>query len=142
MKLIRVMIVIAMVVGILAACSMGDSPEKAAKEWLEAMINLDGNKILERTCVAQRENVQTASLLNSAFAMLPQVFFGVDVKVQSDVSDLQFTTVYIDENKGYAHVHITGELRVAVLGVAQALPVDETWVMVKEGGKWRWCGFP
>ena len=139
MKLVRAMAVIVMVVSILTACSMGDSPERAAKEWLEAMINLDGNKILERTCIAQRENVQTASLWNSAFAMLPQMF-GLDVKVQGDISDLEFTTTYIDEET--AHVRVTGELRVAVLGVAQALPVDETWLVIKEEGKWKWCGLP
>lgn len=140
MKLARIVIVIAIVTGVLTACGIGESPERAAKEWLEAMINLDGNKILERTCMAQRENVQEASLWSSAFAMLPQMF-GLDViKVQGDISDLEFAATYIDEET--VHVRVTGELRVAVLGIAEAIPVDETWLMVKEEGKWRWCGLP
>ena len=72
--------------------------------------------------------------------ILSQKVFGSDVKVQGDISDLEFTTTYIDEET--AHVRVTGELRVAVLGVAQALPVDETWLVIKEEGKWKWCGLP
>lgn len=96
----------------LTACA--DSPERAAKEWLDAMINLDGNKILERTCAAQIENVQMVGLWNSAFAMLPQLF-GLNMKTQGDVSDLKFTATSINENT--AHVQVTGEIRVAVLAV-------------------------
>lgn len=35
---------------------------------------------------------------------------------------------------------MAGEIRVAVLAVAQTQQVDETWQMVREGGKWKWSG--
>lgn len=119
----------------LTACA--EKPEEAAKEWADAMVNLDGNKMLERTCAAQREAVQMAGSWNSALVMLPQLF-GLDVKTQADVSDLKFTATNVKEDT--AHVQVTGEIRVAVLAVAQTYPIDETWLMVKEDDKWKWCG--
>lgn len=118
-----------------------DSPERAAKEWFNAMLNYDGNKILDRTCLAQREAVQMAGLWNSAFALLPQLF-GLDIKSQGDVSGIKFSRISINEDETVANVRVHGEMRVAVLAFAQAYPVDETWLMVKEDGGWRWCGVP
>jgi hypothetical protein len=100
---------------LLAGCS--DGPERAAKQWFDAMLNMDGNKILDRTC-------------------------GLNIESQGDVSGLKFSTTSLDTEKTVAHVHVSGEIRVAVLALAQAYPIDETWLMVKEDGVWRWCGIP
>ncbi len=122
---------------LLTACF--DSPEKGAKEWFDAMLNLDGNKILDRTCVQYRPQIQEWGLWNSAFAMLPQLW-GLDLKTQGDVSSLNFDTTNINQAETLASVRVHGEIRVAVLAFAQAYPVDETWQMVKEDNVWRWCG--
>jgi hypothetical protein len=66
--------------GVLAACGAGDSPEKAAREWLQAMTNLDGNKIVERTCAEQQANVQEAGLWLSVFGLLGQSQLGEQAK--------------------------------------------------------------
>jgi len=116
-----------------------DSPERAAREWLDAMVNLDGNKILDRTCLAQRPAVQQAGLWSSAFAMLPQVF-GLNIESKGDVSGLNFSQTSINADETVANVRVYGEIRVAVLAFARSEPVDETWQMIKEDGAWRWCG--
>jgi len=120
---------------ILTACV--ETPGRAAKEFINALINLDGNKILERTCAAERENIQSVGLLTSAFSIIPQLF-GLDLESEGDVSDLKFTTIELYSNTAY--VHVSGEMRVAVIAFANNIPIDETWMMVKENGKWKWCG--
>lgn len=124
---------------LLTACF--ESPEKGAKEWFDAMLNLDGNRILERTCVEYRPQIQEWGLWNSAFAMLPQLF-GLDLKSQGDVSGLKFDEISNSSSETTAYVRVHGEVRVAVLAFAQSVPVDETWLMVKEDDVWRWCGVP
>jgi len=118
-----------------------DSPEKGAKEWFNAMLNYDGNKILDRTCLAQRTAVQEAGLWNSAFALLPQLF-GLDLRSQGDVSGIKFSRTSINADETIANVRVHGEIRIAVLAIAQAIPFDETWLMIKEDDVWRWCGVP
>ena len=135
----KTIIIVVLLSLLLTGCA--DSPERAAKEWFDAMLNLDGNKILDRTCLEQRVVVQEAGLWNSAFALLPQLF-GLDIKSQGDVSGLKFSQTSINTEGTVATVRVYGEIRVAVLAFAQAYPVDEIWLMVKEDGEWRWCGAP
>lgn len=118
-----------------------DSPEKGAKEWSDAMLNMDGNKILDRTCIQYRPQIQEVGLWNSAFALLPQLF-GLNINSQGDVSGIKFDTTSINEDETVAVVRVQGEIRIAVLAFAQAYPVDEVWQMVKEDDVWRWCGVP
>ena len=123
-------------IGILTSCVLADSPERAAQEWLQAFGNLDGNKLAERTCAAQQENIQQAGLWASVFGIFGQMTIGQQGK--TDVSDLKFTTVRSSGDEAY--VRVTGQIRVAVLALSQTQKVDETWRMVKEDGKWKWCG--
>lgn len=120
----------------LTACGLGDSPEKAAQEWIQAFANLDGNKIAERTCVAQQANVQQAGMWTSVFNLFGQQTIGQQAK--TDVSGLKFTKVNSSGNT--ANVRVTGQIRVAVMALSQTQDVDETWLMVQEDGKWKWCG--
>jgi len=122
--------------GALTACGLGDSPKKAAQEWIQAFANLDGNKIAERTCAAQQANVQQAGMWASVFGLFGQQTIGQQAK--TDVSGLKFTTVSSSGNT--ANVRVTGQIRVAVMALSQTQDVDETWRMVQEGGKWKWCG--
>lgn len=116
-----------------------ESPERGAKEWFDAVLNMDGNKIFERTCDAQKAAMQEAGMWNTAMALIPQMM-GLSVDIQGDVSDLKFTTS--EKTETYAYVHVNGEMRVAILALVQSYPIDETWLMVNEDGKWRWCGAP
>ncbi|MEA3459781.1 MAG: hypothetical protein U9R11_03755 [Chloroflexota bacterium] len=140
MKILRVIMVLVLVaVSLLTACGAGDSPERAAREWLEALISMDGNKLIERTCAEQHANVQKAGLWASAFDVLGQVFTKfTDQQIKVDISDLRFETVSKSGNT--AQVRVTGEIRIAVLAAAMAPQVDATWLMVQEDSKWKWCG--
>jgi hypothetical protein len=127
METFRTIVAVVVLVSLLSACGIGDSPEKAAREWLDALLNMDGNKLMERTCAEQQEAVQEAGLWVS--------FTGE--QIEADVSDLRFKTVY--RSGDTARVRVTGEIRTAILAVATVEEVDEEWQMVREDGKWKWC---
>jgi hypothetical protein len=74
----------------------------------------------------------------TAFSVLAQLFTNPSVQIKGDVSDLKFET--LSQSADQAEVRVHGELRVAVLGSAQAQQVDERWPMVWENETWRWCG--
>jgi len=137
MKRASVFLTFLLFVSLLAACGPGDSPEQAAKEWIEAFVNLDGNKLAERTCAAQQENVQSGAMWVSAFAALGQMFTGQRTK--ADISDLRFVTIG-RSGSDIAQVRVTGVIRISVLAIAQTQQVDETWQMIREAGRWKWCG--
>ena len=113
-----------------------DSPEKAATIWLDALLNLDGNVLAQRTCRAQREAVQAQGMWDSALTALGQLLVGQ--KTKGDISGLQFLLEVESGDK--ARVRVMGELSTAVLGAFETREVDETWLMVREDGIWRWCG--
>jgi hypothetical protein len=136
MKRLRIFLIVAVLVNVFA-CGLGDSPEKAAREWIDALLNMDGNKLAARTCAAQQENLQDTALWLSAFAVLGETLTGQEV--EADISDLEFTT--IERTGDTAQVRVTGEIRTAVLAMAETQEVDETWQMVREDGEWKWCGY-
>ena len=111
-------------------------PEIAAKEWNEALLNLDGNKLAERTCAAQQASVQSTAIWASAFAVLGQQFTGQ--QTNADISDMRFETTSKRGNS--AQVRAYGEIRTVVLAIAQTVRVDLTYTMMQESGKWKWCG--
>lgn len=141
MRSISKFILVLTIVGLLTGCGITETepgPEEGAREWIDAIVNLDGNKMLKHTCLAQRENVQQTSIWSSAFAVLGQMLTGGATQIEGDISDLKFET--ISRNGDQAELRVYGELRVAVLGSAQAHQVDERWQMVRENDTWRWCG--
>ena len=135
----RISIAFALILTALLLAGCADLPNGAAREWYKAMLNMDGNKILDRTCAAQVPNVQQAGLWGSAFALLPQMF-GLNMQSKGDVSSINFSTISIQGDT--AQVKVSGKIRVAVLAYAQETPIDETWTMVREDNKWKWCGTP
>jgi hypothetical protein len=136
MKKSSVILLFLMISFLLSACSAG--PEKAAKDWFTASNELDGNKMLDLTCRAMREDIQMAGMISSAIYMLPQLL-GLNLpEGKVDVSDLTFSKIRGDDT--YAHVRVTGEIRIAVLAFPMAYDINETWLMVFENGKWKWCG--
>ena len=133
------LLLVSTIVGLLMGCGASeDAPAQGAREWIDGITNLDGNKTLKYTCLAQRENLQQATMWTSAFSVLGQLFTNQSVQIKGDISDLKFET--ISQSGDQAEVRVYGELRVAVLGSAEAHQVDEKWQMIRENGTWRWCG--
>jgi hypothetical protein len=138
MKQMKVAVLSLILLCVVSACGGGDSPEAAAKEWLQAMAAMDGNKIAERTCAAQQASVQQAGLWLSVFGLFGQMQLGDQAQAKIDISGLTFTTVRSSGDT--AAVQVSGRVRVAILAVSQAQDVNETWRMEREDGKWKWCG--
>lgn len=136
MKYIQISSILIIITLLLSGCSSG--PDKAAKEWFEAASNMDGTKIYELTCQEQRENVQMTGLINSAISLLPELLIGINIQGEVDLSDLTYTVLSNDEKTAF--VKVSGEVRLAVLSFPTAYPIDETWRMVFEDEKWKWCG--
>lgn len=113
-------------------------PEDGAREWIDALTNQDGNKMLKHTCLAQRESLEQTTMWTSAFSVLTTFLSRSAIEVKGDISDLKFETLSQSDDK--AEVRVFGELRVAVSSSANAYQVDEKWEMVKENDTWRWCG--
>ena len=137
MKRMSWLILVLVFAGLLVSCG-GDEeeppepgPADGAQEWIDAIVNQDGNRILKHTCKAQRDNVQEAGMWISAFAVLGQMLTNRSVQVEGDISDLNFETV--SQSDDQAEVRVSGELRVAVLANAEAYDVDERWQIVNPG---------
>lgn len=117
------------------------SPEEGAQEWIDAITNQNGNKMLKHTCLAQRESLQQSLVWVTAFSAVAELFSlnSFEIKLEGDVSDLHFEV--LSKNDNQATIRVTGELRVSpTTGIAQAYQVNEEWPMVYENDTWRWCG--
>lgn len=113
-----------------------DSPEKAAKAWVDAFLKLDGNALTERTCSDKQAEVQTAGFWMSAFSVLGELL--VEQELDVDTDDLSFTV--LGNRDEHASVRVHGIVRSAVLAYGQETPIDTTFEMVFETKKWKWCG--
>ena len=120
----------------LTACVLTDSPEGAAKAWVKALMNRDGNKMAELTCAEEQEAMQQAGLWISAFDILGQAVIGQ--RTQADVSGLRFTI--ISQSGDTACVRVTGEVRQAILAFSQTQTMDDRMGMIREDGRWKYCG--
>lgn len=136
MRLLCAATVIVTAAAALAACGTQDSPERAAEEWLEAFANMDGNKLMERTCAEQQRNAQETGVWLSAFALLVQSLTRQQTEI--DISDVGFDV--IEEAGDRARVRVTGQIRTAVLAIGRIQEIDEVWLIVREDGQWKWCG--
>ncbi|MBI2268302.1 MAG: hypothetical protein HYU80_02500 [Candidatus Blackburnbacteria bacterium] len=127
------------------ACAWGDSPEKAAKEWLSAIFNSSlavDKKVGERTCRSQQETV--LSIVKVGTSGLVERYTGGRVKVA------QVTTVSVGIYSFFfetlavvgdvAEVRARGTFGFTTRSSSQTIEVDEVWRMIREGGIWKWCG--
>ncbi len=95
MKTVRSTLLLIVFVCLFAACEVGgiggESPDAGAKEWLQALASLDGLKLDERTCNAQKQQLQQGALLYTAFSALGnQALPGQNIKI--DVSEVKVAT--------------------------------------------------
>jgi hypothetical protein len=109
-----------------------DSPERVAKEWMDALLTMDGNKAAKLTCRDQQTTLEDAGMWLGLFGALS----GGKPKV--DLSDVRFKTVRQDS--GTAAVQVTGDARLSIGGMVNTKHFDRAMDMVKEDGRWKWCG--
>lgn len=116
--------------------SPADTPQTAVSEWLEAMINGDGATLITRTCQQEHETVQNLGLIRSLVGI-----FGEETVGDKGSGSIEGINMDLMKNDGQtAHVRVQGELVSSVLAVGVAQEVDETWIMIKDGDRWKWCG--
>ena len=120
----------------LISCTPIESPDRAAREWVKANLEMDGLKIAERTCVEQRENAMSSGAMISALVLLTRGI--VDEQYEVDISDLTFDVEY--QSPDSAVVAVKGEIRIAILAAFQVVTMDDRLQMRLEDGKWKWCG--
>lgn len=136
----------------LCGCQRG-GPAQAAKAWLVAVANRDGDRIADLTCEKARAEMQAVMLLDAGFLGLGKMF-GIE-KPKVDLSQVRFEVMEKGQwrapeseaqpargAKGYqewAEVHVYGTTRVSFGGFWQEIPGDMTFLMVVEAGKWRIC---
>lgn len=120
-----------------AAGCAGDTPEKAARAWVQAIADLDGNRIAELTCEAQKPQMQNLMWFYAGFLGLGRTL-GVP-QPTPDLSGLEFT-VEARPDHDLAVVRVSGRVRTSALGFWTETPLDMALLVVKESGKWKVCG--
>lgn len=126
-------------VGGLVAARAAEGPEGAARRYLRAVVAFDGNEVARRTCAAQQQALQESGLLLTAIYALADYYLGIGADdFAFDVQDVSVTT--LSRSDGRAIVGVRGVARVSFLMFSVPAPIDEAWIMVREGGRWKWCG--
>jgi hypothetical protein len=117
--------------------SSGDSPEEVAKKWVETGLNQEMDSFMRLTCSADRDTVAESGFYKTLVGGLVS-YFGIDVEMSSDLSDLEFTTIEKDEHS--AIVDVNGTLFVSMGKMPMEIPLEnEMLYLVKEEKDWRVC---
>jgi len=140
MKVPLFLILVLILLGATTACgAVGDSPENGAKEWLQALAKQDGLKLEDRTCSSQKQEQQREGMVFTTLMMFGESLTGVNLQdVKMELSDLEVTTIRTSGET--AEVRVKGKLRAAIGLVVQSMEMDDTWLMTREEGKWKYCG--
>ena len=139
MERLRLLLVLVILAALLVGCGQpekGDDPVTAAEEWMLALLNMDGNKIAERTCKAERGVLRNEMLWKTGLSALAHTLTGA--KVEGDISDLEFELVSRLDDDAVV-VTIVGTARVAAGGTWEETTLHQARVVRREGGKWRVC---
>ncbi len=101
----------------------------------------DGNELARRTCAAQQQALMEAGLVITALDMIANYYVDMGLEdVDFDISDLKFRVV--SQTRDRALVRVSGEMRTSLLLLSVPAPIDDTWLMVRENGRWKYCGYP
>ena len=118
-----------------------EGPEAAARRYLQAAVAYDGNELARRTCAAQQQALMEAGLVITALDLIANYYVDVGLEdIDFDLRDLEFTE--ISRSGDQAVVRVSGELRTSLLFLSVPGQVDDTWLMVREDGRWKYCGYP
>lgn len=115
----------------------GSGPAGAAKEWLVATLEQDGNRAARLVCDSMQGDQMVAATVFAAFEVIGTNLLGVGLGTDFDLDDLDFKTT--SERGDRATVHVSGDVLISVLGVSQPTDIDDYIEMVKEDGQWKVC---
>ncbi len=131
------------------------TPAYAAEKWFDAMWSMDSETVLDRTC-DQEIWVSNALASGASVAGLAEylditqipgldefLIPGLDMdslkdEFEIDRSRIEFAEVSASEET--AVVAAKGQIRFRIFKGWYPYRLDETWLMVKEDGRWKWCG--
>lgn len=129
------------VVGLRVVGGVLEGPAGAARRYLQASVAFDGNELARRTCAAQQQALMEAGLVITALDMIANYYVDMGLEdVDFDISDLKFRVV--SQTGDRALVRVSGEMRTSLLLLSVPAPIDDTWLMVRENGRWKYCGYP
>lgn len=143
-KIAKVLLCTAMLV-VLSACTTAS--EIGAKKYDKASVSMDWNSISKLTCTDYQTNIQSVGVISSLVTYIaPEVINSLtDTKLgdlvkeyKIDIGDIKYEET---SNSGdQAVVHVTGKMNMTILHMPFTMPVDSDYYMVKEEGRWKWCG--
>lgn len=161
-KGLLIVLVFMVVIAIIAGLGFGATqllnrraPAYATEEWVEAMWNTDSETVLDRTCDQQ---IWVSNVLASGTSIsglmgylditqipgLDQVVIpGVDLNGLKDEFEIDRSRIEFEEvmNDGQtAVVTAQGQLRFRVFDGWYPYRLNETWRVIVEDGRWKWCG--
>lgn len=131
------------------------TPVYAAEDWFNAMWTMDSEMVLDRTCDqeiwvsnAVASGASITGLIDyldiTEIPGLDEVVIpGVDLdglkeQFEIDRSRIEFAEVIHDGET--AVVTVQGQLRFRVFKGWYPYRLNETWVIVQEDERWKWCG--
>ena len=162
-KVIGAAIVVAAVAGLLllAWSQLGSwwqtrtNPTRAAEVWLEAVVDLDGKRVEKLSCLYAPVGAQAVLQMLASADELPALLRDVAPdgggdaerqlrevlkRIELDISRLEFET--LEETEVSASVRMSGPLVITAFNIHVPVPIDQVWLMEREDGVWKWCGWP
>lgn len=130
-------------------------PIYAAEEWFDAMWAMDSETVLDRTCDDEIWVSNTIASGASIGGMLEYLNItqipgledvlipGVDLEGIADEFEIDRSRIVVEEvvsDEQTAVVTAQGQLRLRVFKGWYPYHLDETWQVLQEDGRWKWCG--
>jgi hypothetical protein len=123
----------------LTSCSSNtNEAEKSAKEWFLAVNKMESLKADSLVCNGLKDEFRQNLALNSALYLFAGQLIK-DIKIEIDDSGIKYQTKSISNDE--VSVSVSGEIRGSISGMVTSNKIDEDWKIVKEDGKWKWCGW-
>jgi hypothetical protein len=146
-----VILVAGVAMGIFFINRMNNTPQRAAQAWLQAVTGFDQQKAASLSCANVASSQQSGGQIGSEVLTMLQDSgnslqeWGIPLDlsiiaeyIDFDIRDLRFETVHEEED--FALVHVNGPLSIRFQVLSLPLQLDEEWQMVREDGRWKWCG--
>lgn len=155
-------LVIVLIILVISALGFGGmqlwrvgKPVYAAEQWFDAMWAMDSETVLDRTC---DQEIWVSNTLASGASVAGLTEYlditqipgldeflipGIDLDGLKDEFEIDRSRIEFAEISGgeeTAVVTAKGQIRFRILKGWYPYRLDETWLMVKEDGRWKWCG--
>ena len=120
---------------LLTACNAGGGPAiQAARDWMQALADLNFKQVLDLTCSTPRIHNDVEVRLDPLIDIQETL---QSLKGQYDFSGLKFEELSNDGRT--ATVRLSGKLLLKMLGQEQAYEIYEEVGVVKESDTWKLC---